>query len=391
MNFLSAYVDYAKRVTDAPPIFHFWLAVALLASALGNNCWTWAWGRRVCPNLWIVLVADSGTLRKTTSLRIGEAVLAEALPDAAWPSEWSTEALSATMQERPSGTLFISEYRRFHKSLEREYAGGSKELLTDCYDNPPLLKRRTMKAGTVEIHLPAPSIIAATNGTWFEASLQADDIGGGFLSRMIIVPGHEKGDWRGLGATRSDADGILRTTLADHLKSVRAKMAGEVDIQQIEQPFNKWLRSYEDKWTARCTPELSGTVARSGATALKLATIFQASADPSLTISQDSFERAKKMVEFSTERIAGLLAEGLGLDREGRQRKRVLTAIKRAHPEALAHSDVLRNLNVSARHLEQHIATLVQSNEVAITNIDPTASGGRPGKAYRWLNGANPS
>lgn len=391
MSFLKSYTDYAGRVTDAPPLFHLWTGISLLSAALGNDAWVWSWGRRICANLWTVLLAPSGILRKTTALNIGQGVLMDSsagLADRAWPSEWSFEGLLATMAQKPAGILFVREFKRFNAALMRDYAGGSKELLVDTYDNPERESRRTKQDGEVTVEFPAPSILAATTMDWFEASLQRDDIGGGFLSRIFLIPAQEKGTWKGLGETRSDADRLQREALGDHLKAIRYGMTGELDISEIREPFNEWLRAYEESWASRLTPELAGTVSRSGANALKLTMIFEADRGVSGTLSLAAFERARQMVEFSNAQMAELLAEGLGLSREAKERKRVADAIRRAYPDALEHSTALQNLHISADELGRHIKTLVQAEAVTIEPLQPAT--GRKGKAYKWVNGASP-
>lgn len=388
MSFLKAYTDYAGRLTDAPPLFHMWTGIGLLAGTLGNGCWVYSWGRRICPNVWVVLLADSGILRKSTSLIIGQRVFRDRLADLVWPSEWSFEGLVQTMAAKPAGVLFLREFKRFNAALMRDYASGAKELLVDTYDNPEFDSRHTKKEGEVSIRFPAPSILAATTMDWFEASLQRDDVGGGFLSRMFLVPADERGSWKGLGSTRSDADNVVRESLGEHLERVRETMQGELDYSQIKDPFNKWLRAYEESWVPRCSAELAGTISRSGANALKLATIFQADLSPSTKLTPKALERAIKVVEFANDQTARLLAEGLGLSREANERKRVAAAIQRTYPDSLAHSDLLKNSHLDAQTLERHIKTLVQTHEV---EIQPVKTATQEGKAYRWRNGANPS
>ncbi len=387
MSFLRTYSEYAERLTDAPPLFHHWTGVSLLAAALGNRCWVWAWGRRICPNVWIVLLADSGVLRKTTSLNIGKSIIVEHLPQVIWPSEWSFEALVATMAARPAGALFVGEFKRLNAALLRDYAGGAKELLVDTYDNPDAETRRTKKEGESAIRFPAPTLLAATTRDWFEASLQREDVGGGFLSRLYIIPARERGEWKGIGSSRSDSDRIVRESLGEHLKSLKEAMNGELEIAPIQQRFNEWLCEYEASWTGRSTPELNGTISRSGANVLKLAAIFQADMAPSNTLTLDSFERARESIEFLNEQTAQLLADGLGLGPDAKERRRVLEAIRKAYPDVLPHSDALRNLNLSARSLERHVSTLVQADLIRVEAVNTTT---RTGKGYRCLNGTQP-
>lgn len=391
MSFLKSYADYADRITDAPPLFHTWTGIALLSAALGNGAWIWSWGRRICANLWIVLLAPSGILRKTTALNIGQGVLmdpAAGLADRAWPSEWSFEGLLQTMAQKPAGILFVREFKRFNAALMRDYAGGSKELLVDSYDNPERESRRTKGEGETIVEFPAPTILAATTMDWFEASLQRDDIGGGFLSRLSIIPAKEKGSWKGLGETRSDADRIQREQLADHLRAVRHGMKGELDISEIKEPFNEWLHAYEDSWAHRMTPELAGTIARTGANALQLTMIFEADTGSAHALSIDAFERARQMVELSNDQVGDLLAEGLGLSREAKERRTLFAAIRQVYPDALEHSTALKNSHLSADALKRHINTLIEADQVAVETISRPSS--RPAKAYKWVNGTGP-
>ena len=390
MSFLKAYTQYGERLTDAPPLFHLYVGMGLLAAALGNGCWVSAWGRRVCANLWIILLAPSGMFRKTTAVNIGAGILTEALPGLIYPSEWSFEALQATMASKPSGVLMIREFRRFFQALGRDYAGGSKELLVDAFDNPELDVRRTKLGGETVIKFPAPSILAATTSDWFEKSLQEDDVGGGVLSRMVMVRAEERGEWRGLGAMPSDADHHQRQSLCKHLKAVNATMRGQVDYSQIREPFNAWLQTHESSWFGRCSPELAGTIARSGANALKLTMIFQADAEPSTVLSPAAFERARQMVEDLNERTAQLLDEGLGHGRDAKERQRIAEAIRGALPGALEHSVALRSSHLSARAFQRHIETLVEAAEISVETVRPESGHGKASKGYRSLNGARP-
>jgi hypothetical protein len=388
VSFLKSYTDYAGRLTDAPPLFHTWVGIGLLATALGNQCWAWEWGRRLCPNVWIVLLADSGVLRKTTALGIGQGVLMESLPYLVWPSEWSFEALIQTLAQKPDGVLIVREFKRFNAALMRDYAGGSKELLVDAYDNPELDSRRTKQDGNTEMRVPAPNLLAATTRDWFEASLQKEDVGGGFLSRMVIVPATERGEWKGIGATRSDADRLQKEDLARYLETARHTMQGEIDASQIEGPFNEWLRQYEDSWAYCLNSEMTGTISRSGANALKLTMIFQADREPSTTLTLDAFERARQMVELANKQMADLLADGLGLSPDAKERKRVAAVIRRAHPNEIQRSVLLNATNASADALDRHVKTLVEAQQITIREHKQAT--GRPAKAYRWIDGTKP-
>lgn len=378
--FIEPYCTYAERQTDSPPTFHRWVAISLLAATLGNNCWVPAWGSRKCANLWIILLAPSGALRKTTALNIGSRVLEEALPGSIWPSSWSFESLIETMQADPSGLLVVRELSRFHAALSKDYAGGAKQLLVDAYDNPEREVRTTKTSGEQVLEFPAPNILAASTLEWFEKSLQRDDVASGYLARqMVISAAEEPGVWKGLVLGRSESP----DDLVAHLQNVSETMRGEVDLTPVLPRYQAWLRHYEKKAQRRGFPTgLEGTISRTGANVVKLALIMQADIEPLTTISREALDRAIELVEFANEQMRALLEAGLAIDLSPDAKERLTVERIIADSKTISRTDLLKQSRLGSLVLDRHVATLREREQVA---VEEKTTGGRPGTIYRWL------
>jgi hypothetical protein len=133
---------------------------------------------------------------------------------------------------------------------------------------------------------------------------------------------------------------------------------------------------------------MTGTISRTGANALKLTMIFQADRKPATTLTTDAFERAKDMVQLANKQMADLLADGLGLSPDAKERKRVAAVIQRAGE--IERSALLQATNVSADALDRHVKTLVEARQIALTERRPEIGPGRPAKVYRSLDGGTP-
>lgn len=165
-----------------------------VGSILGRQVWAYTGGHRLYPNFWIVLIAPSSFFRKTTSLYTARRILQKANPDRILPEEFSQEKLFETLQEKPIGTFFYSEFMSLMGLLKRDYMAGCKAFLTMLYDSLPYPYIRTTKNATYTIQNPCISLLTATTTDWFLAETKATDMRGGFffLPRFLLVPARKK-------------------------------------------------------------------------------------------------------------------------------------------------------------------------------------------------------
>lgn len=376
-GFLRSYVEYCADTTDAPHIFHLGVGVAILGAALGNNVRIPSWARQeIYPNVWLVLIAPSGFMRKSASLRMGRGLLSRSVPKTLLPQDWTPEKLTSILQDNAAGLLSISEFTRILAMLERDYNLGAKEMLTELYDSPAEWVVERQKTNKRVIENAAISIMAATTLDWLQDRVKSKDLRGGFLARFLFLPATKR------GPRVTKRPGITHTialSLTDHLKTV-AELEGRADFSEVWDEFNDWLYRYEVMAeSGGMPPELAGMYSRTGTTTLKLALIMQASLRPQLEITEQAMKKAIAFIEFIhsvTAKVTGSFAD----DWFGKQMQRVCQFLESQRGEA-AREALFRHMKIEARKLNAVIETLREQGLIEISK--GPSSGGRAPTLYR--------
>lgn len=272
-GFVGRYLRHFSSITQVPLEFHVANAISAVAAAVGNRVWGEAWQRPFYANLYLLLIARSGVLRKSYAMSLMKDLLTEAAADIILPTSFSSESLEVILEKRPSGLLIYSEFGHLLKRLGRDYMGGVKELLTDLFDNPQRLQFQYRgRAGAIVN--PAPTVLGASNLEWLEGNLRESDLGGGFLTRFLIWTGDDAGP---PVSSQTSPDKAARAVLVDNLKQL-AQVEGEADFSAIRDLVDDIIQRYGDAAKARgIDPNLIGMYSRIGINMFKLATIFMLS------------------------------------------------------------------------------------------------------------------
>ena len=193
--FVDDYVEYASSRTDAPKIFHKYVAYMMLSCALGRKAYLEFAGDRIYPNMYMLLIAPSTRFRKSTSLNIAMNILAK-VGDIRLPDDLSSESLVKILQKQGTGLIYSSEFLKILQMFRKEYAAQVKPILTDVYDVPSSLPVPfRMKSPTTDletIERPCLNIASATVLDWLMEAADAEDLKGGFLARFVYVVATEK-------------------------------------------------------------------------------------------------------------------------------------------------------------------------------------------------------
>jgi len=379
-GFLRSYMDYCADSTDAPHIFHLGVGVGILGAALGNNVRIPSWARQeIYPNIWLVLIAPSGFMRKSASLRLGKRLLAHSVPKALLPDDWTPEKLASILQDSPAGLLTISEFTRILAMLERDYNLGSKEMLTELYDSPAEWVVERQKTRKRIIENAAVSLLGATTSDWLEDRVKSKDLRGGFLARFLFLPATKRGP---RVTKRPGITHTIRLSLTDHLKAV-AELEGQADFSEVWEDFDDWLYRYEVMAeSGGMPPELAGMYSRTGTTTLKLALIMQASLRPQLEITDEAMRKAITFIEFVhnvTAKVTGSFAD----DWFGKQLNRARQFLQDQGGEA-SREELFRYMRIEKRRLDAVIETLREQGFLEVGKGEST--GGRPPTVYRLIN-----
>jgi len=382
INFGQAYTEYASARTDSPIEFHRYAAVTVCAAALGNRVYIDAGWGRIYPSMWTCLVGRSG-VRKSTAVNLAASLLIAADESLALPQDFTREAFYDQLASQPFGLLHWREMGSVLKALSRDYNAGTKETLTDLWDSPSIVKRRT-KAGEVTITRPALSILAAGKPRWFVEAVRREDIEGGFISRWMFVSA-DQNNGRGtfFGNARSDAEQHQRDSLIDHLRRL-TQHEGHVSPGEGAATLESWLRRFEGEWKDD-ERDPADFAQRAGTQVTKLAIGIQACRGISYldALMPEAVEQAIQLFEYSLRCGVALVDQVIGHTKDAEQIDDVRKALRSAGK--LSRMALVRKMRMKARLLDECIATLIEGDEVSAETEEPEEGGpGRRPVVYTW-------
>ncbi|RLC38609.1 MAG: hypothetical protein DRH51_08095, partial [Candidatus Coatesbacteria bacterium] len=190
-DWLDAYIDYTSE-QESPSLFHLWVGLSMISSALGRKVWIDKGYYTLYPNLYVVLVGASARVRRTTALNIGYGLFRDALPDRLIVSQKTTpEGLidifvkEGRRSGTSGGTIVSTELGVFLGAATK--SGDIIQLLTDWYDCPNIFTYHTITRGKQKMTNVYCGLIGSTTPDWLKESLPPSAIGGGFTSRIVFV------------------------------------------------------------------------------------------------------------------------------------------------------------------------------------------------------------
>ena len=197
-------------INEVCPEYNFGSLVTTIGASLGRSVYLGFGDTKIYPNFFTLLIGRSALARKTTAQRQAISVLrdadsnvevvdgiataegligllAEPAPDereAMEAVEGYLERLNATSDDEGLRVLFrLSEQASLLKKAKQGGSEGIIQRLTDVFDNPRSLRNPTRNQPLTAIN-PSVSMLSASTKEWYEESLSADDIRGGFANRF---------------------------------------------------------------------------------------------------------------------------------------------------------------------------------------------------------------
>lgn len=182
-SLLSAVVSAFEKQTDIPLEIPFFVTLHLLSAELLKRKVTVDFqGQTIRPDLWTVVLAESGAGKTFTANRLMDITGAEeTFPDPATAARFIEEL------EAHNNSLWVrDEFGQFLKTLETQsYAQEIKDILLRTYDGKEVA-RRTKKYEIV-VKDPALSILGLTVYSTFLDTITPDSLLDGFAQRFSYV------------------------------------------------------------------------------------------------------------------------------------------------------------------------------------------------------------
>lgn len=202
-DWLEAYTNFTCETSEPPELFHKWCGVSLIAAALQRKC-VLNWGYlKFYPNMYVVLVAPSGRVRKGTAIQYYLDLVEElqiSIAAEATTREALIQFLNSTRKSDPdphtgeldthsSLTILSPELTVFLGYQNHQLMSD----LTDWYDCRSKWSYRTKTSTSDDIYGVWVNLLGATTPELIRTTLPLDAVGGGLTSRIIFVFEENKG------------------------------------------------------------------------------------------------------------------------------------------------------------------------------------------------------
>ena len=234
MSFISDFLEYNSG-NECPEPYVLWTGYSLLSAAIGRRVYTDLDYFKVWPNLYTLLVGDSG-IKKTAASDLGKVILRAAIPDIPFCADNETyqgtimymdsEKSLRTFRDHEGNVVEYKPYCIFASEfmdLIQNNPDGYVKFLTNIYDRPDSYIYRLKNEERTLIR-PYVMLCACTTPIWLTDQIKAKTFGAGFGRRVIMVC-HDK-------------EKRLRPFLTDAMRAARDRCVKRLTaIQSISGPM----------------------------------------------------------------------------------------------------------------------------------------------------------
>jgi len=324
-----------EHSTEASDNFHLFAFLTGIGSLLGRSVYT-QMGRRVHPNIFLILVGEAGRARKGTALDYVLSLVEAVDPDVHVTTSVDSssgfiqdlaDAQAVQQQQRKlfgelRAILSLDEFRQFVEKAGQKATGDITPLLCKAYDLPPKLAVQT-RQNPKTVSEPTLSIMAGTSPNYLQ-NLSLPDIEGGLGSRLTFVPG----DPKPRKASPPDPDSTVLNPLKTAVKEIidHYRERGPTRIDLSKEAKERWEQWYEKEYNPPGEDPLVMSLSeRDHLTARKFALIY-AALDRAERIEIDHLQAAIRMVEFLYESRFPVFA-GHGLSRSAKAQQKIIKLV----------------------------------------------------------------
>lgn len=373
-NFINLYCEYSDPITEAPFVFHHRIAYLILSTIINNKIYVKCGYKDLYPNLWMIVIAPSGFYRKSYSLGIAQNLINAINADLICPDEYSHEGLVEKFTQFPVGTMFLYEFSRFMKMLEKNYLLSTQGLLTELFDNPAEYRRRLKKKinktmskddrkisedeSIQIISKPFINILGASTIEWLNNSVKDSDIMGGFLARFLFVMSSEI---KPALANQPIADQKLKSELIALLQSI-----GNISGEMIMTPdagdmYGKWYEKFRNR-NIETESIINPFMVRLQNYCLKFAMLETINQNPfgGLAITPKAMEEAIMMTGSYERDVKDLVENKMTFSFDEKEMKKVKLII--SNKKEISRRDLLQLSHLQSRKLDEYLRTIAESN-----------------------------
>lgn len=393
-GFIKEYLEYLRTCTDAPVIYHYGTIMTVLSVACSGAdilC-RYPTGSRFLPTpLWSVLVGDSGSSRKSSSMSAGVDMLERAKsimpnPEVLLPADGSLEAWHEFLVENEQALLYRDELAVLFDQSKRNYSDGLKHWLMELYTGRPrtrvtLKGKATGKPSTIQ--RPRLGILGAIPPDTFSKKAHNSDWLSGFLARFTFWPGDR--EWW-MRYPRTDLK--TETELVKWINKVACKRTGYIEIdEEANNHIADWVYHEVEKPRKHLSSEMYSHLVRYQDLALRLAAMH---AVARCTTAKEAPKVIDEDIDITLTAL-DLLKQSIGVlfpltqkNTETQEEDRILELLARSPKKALKRADLQKKLpELSRAKLGKILKTLAEGGDIKRAKLPPKqGKTGRPAWGY---------
>lgn len=278
MSFISEYLEFTKEL-ESPHSFFLWSSIACVAAALRFNVYLPYGPRKIFPNIYVLLLANSGISRKSVPLGISADLLRATKATRVISGHTSIQAVleelgnaSGVMNQKGQiqnvgGACFLSaeELAAFFVSDPE-----AMTILTDMYDYRPEYEYNLKSAKHIIKDL-CVSLLGASNETHLREVYTKRHVYGGLMGRTFFIRPDERRPPNSLIETISmPINGHYNTDKLISLLKDIMKMSGKFVIEDTAgAEYNNWYKKLHSEYQSK--EDGTGVVSRIHTGVLKVA------------------------------------------------------------------------------------------------------------------------
>ena len=306
-DWLSNYIELTSEL-EAKEQLHLWTGLCLLSSVVRRRIYLDMKYGHVFPNMYVIIVAESGKARKSTAIDFGHDLLMEALPDInVMYDSMTSQALVASLNHTTTDskknekmvsdvTIFADEIANLF-SYDRTRAAFMTIFLTRTYTCPAVYGDNTIKRGKLKLQNLYPVVIGATDPR--NLKVFPPEAVTGLTGRLIWIIESErrKNDpgWKEENSPITTRQTLLREMLItdlSHIATLEGVMTATNDCKEF---YDDWYADLSKRNTK--DPDTDAFYHRCHVTALRIGILLSISESDELILTLPHMKRAIDLIE----------------------------------------------------------------------------------------------
>ena len=279
MSFLRRFLEYSHE-SESPTSFWKWSGYSIIAALLRDHIYWYQLTRKTVPNLYVILVADSGAHRKGTPIDAAYYIVSKFKGYNTIRGRMSPQGLLEQLSKIENkngtmvggGTTFICSDELSGSFVKDD--GALIPILTDIYEFREVFPY-TLRSMSFTVKNLCVNLLGASNDTLLKRIYTEEALYGGLLARTFIIspdetrPGNTL--WKDMEKTKEEMEAAL-TPLLSELEPI-TKLRGKITVDKEAQEFyDSWYLSLRNHYVNK--PDKTGVLARLHTGVLKVATII---------------------------------------------------------------------------------------------------------------------